>query len=121
MDDSWLVRQHRIERKKLFHPAHGFLPFPATALGVERASVRCMKDGRRMVLQNDWKGKAHLQHDEPKKVPPFSRLRWSQPKRRTAAIGQLQATVASAAARSKNTTKVKCPMAATRLWRTRRP
>lgn len=35
---------------KLFHPAHGFLPLPATALGVERASVRCMKDGRRMVL-----------------------------------------------------------------------
>ena len=38
MDESWLVRQHRNEGKKLFHPAHGFLPLPATALGVQRAA-----------------------------------------------------------------------------------
>lgn len=73
LDGGWLVRQHRKERKRLFHPVHGSLPIPESALGVERTTVRFV-NGNRVVKHDDWRGAVRLPDGEPWRGFTFFRV-----------------------------------------------
>ena len=61
---GWLVRVHKKERKRLFHPIHGSLPIHEGRIEHTRCTVRYFGNGTKDAEIDDWRGNTRTRDGE---------------------------------------------------------